>query len=176
MEVWVIEWSQPCQQEFSSTVWDSKENALQSICAEILINITNDWDLSDSNSLFNAKEINMLIATNQYYRAMNCYNDFESDSESEYRNQYSISKQNINDLAKTPCLLSFSDEDEDSADEDEGNVDDADFEEVPYLSTIPGANCRGPCGIHSEYAYADHKDGTHVCYQCKMKALKFYII
>lgn len=42
-----------------------------------------------------------------------------------------------------------------------------------FVATDPGATCRGPCGNYNEYAYANKRDNTYICQQCKMMSQVF---
>ena len=170
--VWIVEWSQPGQNEVNVTVWDSEQNALMAVCGEILDLIGSDWDLSDSEAKNQAIQINDLVANGNYRAALREYTDWTANGcDYEYQQFWAVYDRAPLSNPKKPCLLSFSDdvEEEDEDEEDEEEIE----EEESYQASSPGATCRGPCKSYSEHAYANKRDGTHVCYQCKMMSQVF---
>lgn len=166
--VWIVEWTQPGQSESNVTCWASEKEALMSACTEILDLIGSDWDLADSEVKDKAIEINDFVANGNYREALREYTDWTANGcDYEYQQFWSVYDRTILSGPRQPCLLSFDDEEEEEEEEEEIE------EEEEYQASSPGATCRGPCGNYNEHAYANRRDGTHVCYQCKMMSQVF---
>lgn len=170
--VWVVQWSQPGQGESHTSVWATQADGLKAACGEMLIAINDYWDLDDEDALENAHEINNLVAVGDYQKALNEYSDYASERDDEYAQFWDVSERVTNTHPNPPTLLLLSpledDEEEFEEEEDDGEI----IDEV-YQASVPGATCRGPCKSVNEHAYADRRDGTHVCYQCKMMSEVF---
>lgn len=172
--VWVIEWTQPGQSEYHSTVWATEQDALRQACNDMLERIS-DWDLDDTDIESNARKINDLVANGDFKTALNEYSDYESESDYEYSQFWNVYEQKtIKTRPAAPTLLLFSDPDDEDEDNEDDEEEEIDFDtEEPYQASVPGATCRGPCKAVNEHAYADRRDGTHVCYQCKLMSQVF---
>lgn len=169
--VWIITWEKPSEGEHSVTVWTSERSALMQVCTEIQNTIECDWDMEDYDCASRAKRINDAIACGDYRDAMSLYNDWEADSD--YGCFYGVcEKASLTQQdAGTPTIFDESFftalcPDDDGSDEDE-EEDEEEVDESPYQATVAGATCRGPCGSYNDMAYADKRDGTYCCYQCK---------
>lgn len=169
--VWVLTWEKPSDCEHHITVWDSEQAALSQACSEIQDAISSDWDMDLYDCAVQAKSINDAICNGDLRAAMRLYNEWESDSD--YGCFFNVSqKQSLstNDAA-TPEVF---DEDfftallpdDDGSDEDEEENEEK-VDNTPYQATSPGATCRGPCGSYNDMAYADQRNGTYCCYQCR---------
>lgn len=180
MKVWTVEWSFPSNCDSGVTVWDSEDAANKQACTEILDDVQN-WDFSDSDVKDCAKRINDYVANGDLKAAVREYNDWQAEQDYEYQQFFSITQRDIQTNPGTPSLILFDDDDDDCCgcdccgNEDCGGDcedDDCDDNE-PFVATHAGATCRGPCGLYSEFAYADCYEGTFVCYQCKMMSQVF---
>jgi hypothetical protein len=170
--VWIVEWHQPGQNEVNVTCWASEADALRIACHEMLESLPDNWDLDDSEGKANARTVNDLVANGDYRAALNEYSDFESESNNyEYSQYWNVYERQEGTHAKMPTLLLLDNPD---PNEDEDDDDDEDEDEENYQASCPGATCRGPnCGYVSPDAYADKRDGTFVCYQCRMMSQVF---
>lgn len=170
--VWIVEWTEPNQGEVSVSVWDSEKEARKSACHDILVEIGDAWDLDDEDIKQTAMDINGAVGSRDYKRAMQLFYDFQCDnSDYEYVQFWQVYERPLKTRADEPALLMFSDPDEEEEEDEEEELEDE--EEEVYQATSPGATCRGPCGNFSPDAYADQRDGTFCCYQCKMMSQVF---
>lgn len=144
MEVWVLEWSYPSDGENGTTIWVSQVDAQKQALKEIS-DMINDWDLEDNEAAACADDINDMTSRGQLREAIKRFNDYQDDHNPDYAQYYFVSKKEVLSFGKSP--------------KSNGSG-------VAFKATSSGATCRGPCGQHNEYAYADQSDGTHVCYQC----------
>ena len=145
----------------TTTLFDNENAALLEAASDALNTIGN-WDLCDPDVLVIAKNIQNLINKDKIFQALVEYNEHESFSDDPfYVNVYS---KTLKSAAITLHKIDFSEyEPEEDAPDEEPKEDDS-----PYLAASPGATCRGHCGYQSVDAYADRRDGTFVCYQCKL--------
>lgn len=144
MEVWVVEWSYPYDNENNVTVWANKVDAQKQACKEIN-ELINEWDMDDVHAASCAEDISDMVGRGQYAEAIRRFNDYQDEYNSDYAQYWFVSSK--------PVL---------SGDGSEPSTNAP----VAYKATTSGATCRGPCGQHNEYAYADRPDGTHLCRQC----------
>jgi len=145
MEVWVLEWSYPYDNENNVTLWVSQDDAQRQALKEINELISNDWDLEDDSAAACADDINDMTARGQLGEALKRFNDYQDENNSDYAQYYFVTKKQV---------LSW------SGDKSKTRTP------VAYKATSSGATCRGPCGQYNEYAMADQPDGTHMCRQC----------
>lgn len=182
MEVWTVEWSYPSENDSNISVWDSEDKARKQACSEIIDDVQN-WDFSDPDMRACAKRINDCIIAGDYKSALLEYNDWQCNSDYESQQFFSVTSRAVQSNSSNPSPIIFSDDDDDDdccscdccGDDDCGGCEDEDDsdDDENYQASSPGAICRGPCGNRSDYAYADRRDGTHVCYQCKMMSQVF---
>jgi hypothetical protein len=170
--VWIVEWTQPGQNESHVTCYSTEDDALKSACNDMLESLPDAWDLDDADGKANARTLNDLVANGSYRAAINEYADFESENNNyEYGQYWSVYERKVNSFPGLPNLLALADPDQDEEEEEE---EDDEEDEETYQASSPGATCRGPnCGYVSPDAYADKRDGTYVCYQCKMMSQVF---
>jgi hypothetical protein len=169
--VWILTWENPTDGETAVTVWDTDNAARKQACSEIQDDILNGWDMTDYEAASQAKLINDAIARCNYSRAMEYYNEWQSDRD--YGTFYYVCEKSLltPQDARDPDVfdedffeaLVSEDDDEDEEDEEE----DEEVDDSPYQASVPGATCRGPCKSYNNMAYADKRDGTYCCYQCK---------
>jgi hypothetical protein len=134
MEVWIVEWTQPGQNEVNITVWNTEQNARQQACADILHTLR-EWNIengTDEKDL--AESINTYVLAGDYKSAMADYNEFQSNS-NDYENVDYFHVYPRIDLSapEVPTLICF------PVDEDD-DIPDAEFEEI-----VPSIEC--PCGM-----------------------------
>lgn len=168
--VWLVEWSRgagTAESETKVTCWSSEGDARMSACRNILSDINKNWDLDDDDQRDSAKSINNLCALGSLKEAISEYNDWNANLD-DYESQrfLHVHEEKVQTFSGGLCLLHISDPD-DEEDEEEDLASNH-VEEEAYQASTPGATCRGPCGNYNPDAYADKRDGTHVCYQCKM--------
>lgn len=186
---WLVEWTQPGQSEYRVSVWASEADAYKGACSDMLAHINDDWDLADSDTEDQARNINDLVAVGSYGPALSEYSDCESERDYEYSQFWNVVERDEQTHPRAPMLLTFQshcsncgddcddgcslcDDCAEESMEDEDEDDEEDDED--YVASVPGAKCRGPnCGNHSPDAYADRRDGTYVCYQCKLMSQVF---
>lgn len=166
--MWICEWSQPGQCDMNVTVWGNRDSALVAACADMMADIIDNWDRSDSETNLMALAISDECASCNWDLALAMYNDWESDGDPEFAEHYRVYERPTNttlppvrllrDLASKPIAST-------------SNVVNA--TPVPFKAIKPGATCRGPCKQVSTDAYADRSDGTFCCYQCKYMSQAF---
>lgn len=145
MEVWIAQWDYAYDDEHNVTVWASEAEALKSVCDQIEDNITNNWDMDNEEQSQCADEITALQSQNKYREIIQKWNDYQSESDDDHAEYWSVSRKNVLTGDGEAVTLS---------------------PPAVYKPTTSGATCRGPCGLYNNYALADRADGTHVCYQC----------
>ncbi|CAB4196708.1 hypothetical protein UFOVP1290_228 [uncultured Caudovirales phage] len=174
--VYVLEYSYPYDCANNVTIWDSKDAAYKQAAHDIQYTIRDSWDMTDATECKDAKEINDMIKCGDYEGAVYYFNRCDSNEGDRYES-WSVSDQTVRSNATTPSVFSDdyfeSDEDDDDCDSDECDCEDKSKSEEVYQATESGATCRGPCGGYNEYTYADKRDGTFICYACKMMAEAF---
>jgi hypothetical protein len=178
--VWVIEWSYPSDGESNVTVWDGEKSAAKQACSEIQSRISDDWDMTDYDQASSARQINDYVSAGQYLKAVKYWNNCSSNCDSDYAMYWEVREAQVGDLSGASEPIVFDPDyftallDSEEEEEDDGILD-AEFEEVDeaYQASNPGATCRGPCGQFNEYAYANKRDGTHVCHSCRMMSQVF---
>ncbi len=169
MKVWVLNWENSEDGNREITLWETQEAARQQACYEIQNAIESDWDMEDHDDANQAQLINEAIKSKKYALAIEYWNEHES--ERDYGQFWSVCKKDVLALAdaSTPDIhaddffIALCPEEEDEEDEEE----DEEVDDSPYQASIPGATCRGPCKSYNDMAYADKRDGTYCCYQCK---------
>jgi hypothetical protein len=169
--VWVLTWENPSDCETTITTWDNEKAARKQACSEIQDDIQSNWDMSDFDCAQQAQMINNCIEQGRYDRAMEYYNEWNGDAD--YGTFYHVSHKTLLSTSDASDPMVFDegffaallpdDDEEDEEDEEE----DEEVDDSPYQASVPGATCRGPCKSYNDMAYADKRDGTHVCYQCK---------
>lgn len=169
MEVFIVEWCRPAESETHVTCFDTMSIAQQAACADIIDDISSNWDLTEEDQNDVARDINGDIANGNFGSAISKFNDYNSDQDYEYQQFYYVQRKALLNTAPTPSLIEF----DDLVEEDEEDEEDEEEEDETYTACTPGATCRGPCGSHSPDAYADQRDGTFVCYQCRLMTKMF---
>lgn len=144
MEVWVLEWSYPYDNEHNVTVWNNQVDAQKQALKEIVDVIANDFDMDDSSASACADDIDDMMNRGQLADAIRRWNDFQDDHNSDHAQYYFVSKKEVLGEGSMSAPSGGS----------------------SFTATSSGATCRGPCGQYNEYAQADRADGTHVCRQC----------
>jgi hypothetical protein len=167
--VWIVDWSQPEQFDHKITAWATEADALMQAAHDIMEEVSN-WDLSDPDAEAVARKINDFVSVGDYRQALIAFNDDQSDQGTDTAMYFHVYERPELIGAQRPNTIIFMDKDEDDEEEDE---EEEEAPETPYTATVPGATCRGPCGQRNDYAYADKRDGTYCCYQCKMMAQVF---
>lgn len=168
--VWVVEWKYPAENDGRITIWNDDDEANKAACTDILNTISNDWDLQDPPQRATAKFINDLIKKGHFHRAINEWNNCDQNANS-YDTQYWYVYEV--DILSFPGDVALLDESLFANNDEEEESEASETEEEEYLATEPGAICRGPCKQHSEYAYANRRDGTYVCCSCRLMSSVF---
>lgn len=148
-------------------LFDDESEALKEAAADILNLIRDNWDLSDDETRDGAQDIQDNIRSGKYRLALASYNDIEANRSDEYTHFISVTSDALRPYGAPPSFIDFSQYD-DGEDEEEEEEEEEEEDDSPYLAFAPGAVCRGPCKNPSADAYADRRDGTFVCYQCKL--------
>lgn len=163
-QVWTLKEEDFNNGETDESVWSTGQAARKEAAAKIQDRIGQVWDLGDPDVHDVAVKINDAVSSGDYTTAIRLYNDEEGNRNNSYF--ITVYDQILHDYddASEPEVFNYDDEDED---EDEEESDDEDDDSSPFVATSPGAVCRGPCKAHSSDAYADRRDGTYECYQCK---------
>ena len=165
MEYWVCENHAPGQGEVCVSLWDSKENAQQAACADIMMAVSN-WDMNSGDTLSIAQEIDAFARNCNYSEVIKSYNEYQANSDDyEYVDYFAVYQRQVLTHPDVPQLMVFDPPDEDEEIAEEDTDDYAAKYNQPVTS---GSTCRGPCGSYNEYADSDRNDGTHLCHQCKM--------
>ena len=152
------------QGETYTSIWDSPEYAHQQAVSEILDDIRDGWDLDDPEVAALAKDISDHAMNCNFPKVLDLWND-EQHSQCGPGRFWSVEEREVclpGDAAPISPIL-FADEDN----EEEKQAEEED-DSTPYLATTQGATCRGPCGNYSPDAYANKRDGTYCCWQCKL--------
>ena len=152
--------------EKDSTFFDNKDAALQHACQRALELIERQWDMDDESQRDSAKEIERYIRNGSYQTALRDFNDIESNRDYPC-SLYISGPTGINSSSPAINFIDWS-QYECNGEDDEEECDEEEEDETPFVATSPGATCRGPCQSHSMDAYADQRDGTFLCYQCKL--------
>lgn len=177
--MFVLTWSYPYDGEHNVTVWQSHDEAWKAAAGDMQEEISNSWDMSDVDQATEATHINDLVANGRYKEAVQYFNDCSVNCDNECAMYWHVEDKAINQKANDPSVFLsdfFTALNTDDDEDEDDDIIDAEYEEVeePYQASTPGATCRGPsCGYHSPDAYADKRDGTFVCYQCKMMSKVF---
>jgi len=150
-----------------SYFFQNEDDALREACSDLLNHISSYWDLSDSSDLNMAESIQDDVRVGRYRSALSAFNDHEGDR-CGGPTYFSVTDASIRTNGNSPTYIDFSEyhDLDDEGDENEEEEDEED--DSPYQASSPGATCRGPCGNPSTDAYADQRDGTFLCYQCKL--------
>ena len=150
--------------ETYTSLWDDGDAALRQAVSEILADVNDSWDLDDSEVLALAKEMNDYAMNGDLPKVMELWNEDQNGRGGRY---WSVQEKDICTAADASPIvfLSFTDEDEE---DDEEVEEEEEGDSAPYLATTQGATCRGPCKNVSQDAYADRRDGTYCCWQCKL--------
>jgi len=161
MGIWVLDYRSVDAyggNDFNTTLWSTKEDALKQACSEIQEDICNHWDLDCPDIHAIARDIFDSMVNNELESAIQMYNDAEA--ETDYPSFYYFEERDIqSNTSFTPMLLS-------DLIDDEGD-ESPETDPAPVIMEVAGAICRGNCGQYNEYAYPDRLDGTYICYSCK---------
>lgn len=114
---WIVEWSNLSEYEFGVTTWTSEDEALKHACSEIVQHISSTSADEDDDFINTAIIINDLIKSKEYRKAINQWNDCQSniDNESMYWNViYHSPKRYYGDVPNLDDYLTSLDEEETS--------------------------------------------------------------
>lgn len=158
--VWIVEWTQPGQNKLHITAWTSQDEARAAACADIMADITTDWDLTDPDQSAAANTISDECAAMNWQAAIDAYNEWEGDGDFELAQFFRVYERPVQNKVPSIHLLKPL------------NTNNVSTIPAPpsvqaFKATVEGSTCRGPCKTYNEYAYADRSDSTHVCFQCK---------
>lgn len=144
MEVWVLEWSYPYDNEHNVSLWTTQSEAQEQGLKEIIDVIANDFDMDDVNAASCADDIDDMMRRGDRSGALDRWNTFQDEYRDDQAQYYYVSKKQVLGAgAKASSNGS-----------------------AAFIATSNGATCRGPCKQHNEYANADQADGTYICRQC----------
>ena len=161
---WIVEYEYPEDGEHSTQTFSTREDAYRYALVQAEDRIQDSWNLEPGeDDREKAIDFNDRINAGDYKQALYIYNDVESDRD--YGMFYYVSESIPQDFGTVPSGVDIPPEEEDDDDYDDDDADEEDDE--PYLASDVGANCRGPCGNYYPDAYADRRDGTIECYQCR---------
>lgn len=148
--------------EKTVTIFDREDVALAEAGADILTIMRDKWDFTDDSERELAESIQLDIQVSNYRAAIDAFNNAEGNTNCPmYVNVYDkIVSQSASRLKWIDFSEYLPEEEEEEEEEEE--------DDSPYQASFPGATCRGPCGNPSTDAYADKRDGTFMCYQCKL--------
>ena len=158
--------------EKSMTVWETEPAAYKHAAYNIQCTVQDRWDMTNETERDDARNINNHIKSCNYRSAVRYFNDCDANSD-DHQEIWSIYSEDVNDSASDPKIFPdshFDSDEDDDVDDASSNTNAAD---KPFQATESGATCRGPCGGYNEYAYADKRDGTFVCYACKIMSQTF---
>ena len=144
MEVWVLEWSYPYDNEHNVTLWTTQSEAQEQALKEIIDVIANDFDMDDVHASSCADDIDDMMRRGQRDEAIQRWNDFQMEYRDDQAQYYYVSKKEVLGAGAKASPSGG----------------------ASFIATSNGATCRGPCGQFNEYAQADRADGTHICRQC----------
>jgi hypothetical protein len=131
--------------------------------------IENEWDMSDVDQATDAQALNNFVLLNQLDKVLEFWNTCNINCDSEHVQFYYVNEHQISTVGCVPTawapdfFVALCDEEEVEEVEEEEDEDDS-----PFQATTPGATCRGSHAEYNPDAYADKRDGTYLCYQCKM--------
>lgn len=167
---WVLTWDYPYDGEHNVTLWSTEESAQMQACSEIQEWISSEWDMCDVDQASTAQSINNFIINRQWQDVISEFNNCDMNTDTDQNQWWAVQEMNTHlpsaatiPSAWAPTFFAalFPDDEEDEEEEDEDETE-------PYLATTSGATCRGSHAEYNEHAFADRRDGTYLCYQCKM--------
>jgi hypothetical protein len=143
------------EQEVNITIYNSKEEALQSACADMVDVINNHFDFQIAKELQVAEEINELLDNKQYQSALTKFNHYvKYHWMINHHRSFHVYEKDIHKAFRIKKIR------------------------FPYTVDTSyeleeGATCRGPCGQYYEYAHPDQSNKTFVCQSCKLMSAFF---
>jgi hypothetical protein len=173
MSVWVLTYEYVDDGSHTVTVFSTETDAFAQAASEIQDVIADSWNMNDLDQADAAKTINGFIAANNYKKAVRYWNDCSENVDSNYPQYWTVSEQ---DPARTPSLPTIFDasyftallDDEEEEDASTQTPSDGLEDGDGFVTSTPGATCRGTHAEWNEYATADRRDGTYLCQQCRM--------
>jgi len=147
MKVWVLEWLDTDNIQTNCTIWATEQDALQQACDELIEHHVDNWDPDDPDQAVAADQIQEFIRKGQYRQAVQRFNDYQDDYNSDYAHYYYVHEKEVlsHNQNNSPTLPPPA--------------------PVAFKASSPGATCR-KCSNPNPYAYADRSDGTYCCRQC----------
>lgn len=164
-KVYILEYSYPFGGNTNISIWDNDIDAYKQAAHDMQYTIKDSWDMTNIYERDDAREINDRIKCGRYESAIKYFNNCSSN-DGDRKEYWYVRAENPQTNACDPQI--FADDYFASDDDDDCDCDDKNSIEEVYQATESGATCRGPCGCYNEYAYADKRDGTFICYACKM--------
>jgi len=175
MPVWVLRRELDAEDDKIS-VWASPDAAYQQAAVEIQDHIDLYWDMSLIEYADEAFEINELVGQRLYADVIFQMNNSDINMDSTDPAFWSVSQRDVSVYPSLPTVFTPSRftakalANPNQLTLGAGGIPPvlASPVQVPeYVATVSGATCRGPCGLHNEFAYANKPDGTYVCYSCR---------
>src|SRR5271163_2336577 len=90
MEIWVLHWSYPYDNETNISLWDTHENALKFACQEIQDVIANEWDMSDETQKDFAQQFESNFSSQKWTDAIGVWEDYQDNHNSEYAQYWKV--------------------------------------------------------------------------------------
>ena len=158
MIIWKVIYQNFVQPDIQTTYWDDYVIAKQHICALIVDRINDNWDLTCAADVKLAEEIENLIKSGMPSAAINLWNSIPNQTINWTIEEITIYNGMVgNTISKINFPIIKSTED---------NTSSENIQTELFVAADPGATCR-TCQQYSEYSYADRKDMTYLCHQCK---------
>lgn len=176
MPVWVLRRELDAEDDKVS-VWASPDAAYQQAAADIQDHVDLYWDMALMEYAEEAFEINELVRQSLYADVIFFMNNSDVNMDSTDPAFWSVSQRDVSVFPVAPTIFLPSRYTAKALanpllnpNQSGGGIPPvlASPTQVPeYIATVSGATCRGPCGTHNEFAYANKPDGTYVCYGCR---------
>lgn len=166
---WIVDWSQPEQYDHNVTAFHDEHDAYRQACHDMMNEVVN-WDLSDPEVEAVARRINDYVLVGDFKNALREFNDDQGETGSEFAQYWRVYELKELIGSRQPLTLTLPDPPDDEEEEED---EEEECPSTPWVAATPGATCRGPCKAYNNMAYADQRDGTYVCYQCKLMSQVF---
>ena len=173
--VWVLKNDYVNDGSVNIFVFSTETDAFAQASAEIQNRIEESWDMYDYDQAVHAETINELIIQGKFQRAVQFWNRCHINIDGNYPEYWEVEEHDPNKSPDPRTIFppshftALSSKDEDEEEEEGIQVSSDGLEDGDgFVTTSPGATCRGPHKEWNEYATADRRDGTYLCHQCRM--------
>lgn len=134
MDIYLVEWSKPGDNETHSTAWDTEASAEQAAAADIMQALVY-WDLTtDPDAKFAAIDINNAAAAGNYPKVRRLFNDWNAGLDFEYQEFYNVVAKNVLDIPPGVTMIAIPPDEEDDEEE-----------ELESIQAVLSYEC--PCGM-----------------------------